>query len=153
MGHHRMNNPYVQAIVNPRNRIFSSPVYFDGNVYLHAVGDVLKRFRIVSGRLTGPVDTSRKTFAYPGANLSVSADGSANGIVWSLENSGTRTDPDVAVLHAYDATDIDDELYDSNQSGTRDQPGHAVKFAVPTVANGKVYVGTKTGLTVYGLLD
>src|SRR5271157_4509042 len=101
--------------------------------------------------LVGPVALASGTVGYPGANLSISADGSSDGIVWGLEHSGTRTVPGVVVLHAYNAANVGQELYNSNQAGTRDQPGHAVKFAVPTIANGKVYVGTQTGLTVYGL--
>jgi len=153
MGHQRKKNPNVQAIPTPSHPIFSSPAYYDGNVYINAVGDVLRQYEIVNGRLVGPVAESSESFGYPGANLSVSADGSSNGIVWSLQNSGTRTLAAPAVLHAYNAANVSQELYNSNQSGTRDQPGNAVKFAVPTVANGKVYVGTQTGLTVYGLLD
>ncbi len=152
MGHQRKKNPNAQAIVNGGHSIFTSPAYYNGNVYINAVGDVLRQYQIENGKLVGPVAVSSETFGYPGANLSISADGSSDGIVWSLENSGTRTVPGVAVLHAYNAANVGQELYNSNQAGTRDQPGDAVKFAVPTIANGKVYVGTQTGLTVYGLL-
>jgi len=85
-------------------------------------------------------------FGFPGTTPSVSADGAADGIVWVVQNNGT------AVLRAYRADDLATELYDSDQLGIRDQPGTAVKFAVPTVVNGKVYVGTQSGLTVFGLL-
>jgi hypothetical protein len=153
MGHQRKKDPNVQAIPNPGYPLFSSPAYFNGNVYINAVGDVLRQYQIVNGRLVGPVAESSESFGYPGANLSVSADGSSNGIVWSLQNPGTRAAPGPAVLHAYNAANVSQELYSSDQSRTRDQAGNAVKFAVPTVANGKVYVGTQTGLTVFGLLD
>ena len=152
MGHQRKKNPNVQAIVNPSDPIFSTPAYYNGNVYINAYGDVLRQYKIENGKLVGPVAVSSETFGYPGANLSISADSSSDGIVWSLENSGSRTVPGAAVLHAYNAANVGQELYNSNQAGTRDQPGNAVKFAVPTIANGKVYVGTQTGLTVYGLL-
>ena len=152
MGHQRKKNPNVQAIVNPSDPIFSTPAYYNGNVYISAYGDVLRQYKIENGKLVGPVAVSSETFGYPGANLSISADGSSDGIVWSLENSGSRTVPGAAVLHAYNAANVGQELYNSNQAGTRDQPGNAVKFAVPTIGNGKVYVGTQTGLTVYGLL-
>jgi hypothetical protein len=154
MGHQRRKNLNLQAIHDAANPIFTSPAYFDGNVYINAVGDVLKQYKIVNGQLVGPVATASATFDYPGANLSISADGTNDGIVWSLENTGTRGDTSIAVLHAYNADNVSQELYNSSQAGTRDQPaGTAVKFAVPTVANGKVYVATKSGLTVYGLLD
>jgi hypothetical protein len=171
MGLQKRKNPGVQAIANvfvPNGRItkktpmvggnaiggiFTTAAYFNSNVYINAVGDVLRQYAVVNGKLVGPIATSNQVMGYPGANLSVSADGASNGIVWSLETSGTRTGPGPAVLHAYDASNVGIELYNSSQAGPRDQPGTAVKFAVPTVANGKVYVGTKTGLTVYGLLN
>jgi len=73
---------------------------------------------------------------YPGATPSISANGVGNAIVWAAENGGT------AVLHAYDASNLD-ELYNSNQaSGGRDQFGTGNKFITPTIVNGKLYVGT-----------
>ncbi len=72
--------------------------------------------------------------------------GLTNGIVWVLENNAT------AVLHAYDAADVSRELHNSNQAGGRDALAPAVKFTVPTVANGKVYVGTQGQLAIFGIL-
>jgi hypothetical protein len=89
-------------------------------------------------------------FAFPGATPSVSANGSTEGIIWVIQR--TITGSQAAVLHAYDAANVSRELYNSNQAGTRDALDVAVKFAVPTVANGKVYVGTSSTLTVFGLL-
>ncbi len=167
MGHQKKKNPNVQAIPNaigatsngakvgnnPVGAIFSSPAYSNGMVYINAVGDVLRQYAVVNGKLVGPVAVSSKVLGYPGANLSVSSNGANDGIVWSLENSGTRTSPAPAILHAYNAANVSQELYNSSEAGTRDQPGNAVKFAVPTIANGKVYVATQNGITVYGLLE
>jgi hypothetical protein len=153
MGHHRTKNLSVQAIVNPRFRRFKTPAYFNGSVYISAVGDVLKRYSVASGKLVGPLESARKPFGSSDAKLSVSTDGAQNGIVWSLENSGSCDDADDAELHGYIAGDVDDEPSNSNQAGTRDQLGDPIKFAVPKFANGKVYVGTRTGLTVSGLLN
>jgi hypothetical protein len=98
-----------------------------------------------------PVSESLDTFAYPGAVPTTSSNESANAIVWLLETAAyTSGGPDV--LHAFDAANVSRELYNTKQNPTRDQAGVAVKFGVPTVANGKVYVGTHTELDVYGLL-
>jgi hypothetical protein len=80
----------------------------------------------------------------------ISSNGSVDGIVWALDTSGSATSAP-AILHGYDATNLANELYASPSSGTG-AAGVAVKFAVPTVANGKVYVGTQNELSVYGLL-
>jgi len=92
---------------------------------------------------------------FPGASPEVSASGASNGIVWAIDSSQygppAQTNPGAAVLHAYDATNLATELWNSTQ-GTGNGAGNAVKFTVPTVANGKVYVGTRTEIDVYGLL-
>jgi hypothetical protein len=88
---------------------------------------------------------SPQTFGYPGAVPTVSANGTKNAIVWAVE-------PSKAILHAYDANNVSNELYNSKQNSTRDALGSNVKFAPPTVVNGKVYIGTKDHLVVYGIL-
>ena len=89
-----------------------------------------------------------------GSTPSVSANGSADGIVWAIERLPKVKDAfPPAVLHAYNATNVSQELYNSNQAGTRDVLGSGVTFSVPTVMNGKVYVGTGSELDVLGLLN
>jgi hypothetical protein len=128
--------------------IWSTPAYFDGRVYYGDSGQKLKAFAIANARLTAvPQSTSAATFAYPGTAPSVSANGTANAIVWAHENSNP------AVLHAYDATNLAHELYNSTQAaGNRDQFGAGNKFITPTVADGKVFIGTTTGVAEFGLL-
>jgi hypothetical protein len=128
--------------------IFSTPAYFNGAVYYGDVGATLKAFTISSAKLAAaPQSQSAAQFVYPGTAPSVSAKGTSNGIVWAHEN----TNP--AVLHAYDAANLAHELYNSNQAaGNRDQFGAGNKFITPTVADGKVFVGTTAGVAVFGLL-
>ena len=123
------------------------PAYFNGTLYYGAV-DSLKAFAIATAQLvTPPSSKTASTFAYPGTTPSISANGTANGIVWAVQNSGGT-----GILHAYDATNLANELYNSNQAGTRDQFSDN-KFITPMIANGKVYVGTPTGVVVFGLLS
>ncbi|HEY4444168.1 MAG TPA: PQQ-binding-like beta-propeller repeat protein [Steroidobacteraceae bacterium] len=128
--------------------IFSTPAYFNGTVYYGDVGATLKAFAISNAKLAAaPQSQSATQFVYPGTAPSVSAKGTSNAIVWAHEN----TNP--AVLHAYDATNLAHELYNSNQAaGKRDQFGIGNKFITPTVADGKVFVGTTAGVAVFGLL-
>jgi hypothetical protein len=128
--------------------IYGTPAYFNNTVYTVAVQDNLKAYSLGAGGLSLSAQ-SANTFAFPGATPAISANGSNNGIVWALETnaSGAR-----AVLHAYSAAGVSAELYSSDQNPARDNPGPAVKFAVPTIANGKVYVGAQGQLSVFGLL-
>ena len=127
---------------------FGMPAYFNQRVYFGAWGDSILAFDFTSARLlSSPSSKTTNTFGYPGATPSVSANGTNNGIVWAAEN----TDP--AVLHAYDANDLSRELYNSSQAGSRDLPGPGNKFITPTIANGKVYLGTTDGVAVFGLLN
>jgi hypothetical protein len=151
MGHQRAKNPHVQQVALAGDGIFSSAAYWNGMVYVQAVNDVLRQYRLVNGQLVGPIEESSTVYPYPGATPSISANGSSEGIVWEVEHTGTRAEPGPAVLYAYNAANVSQVLYNSAMAGTRDQAGPAVKFAVPTIANAKVYVGTQTGMTVYGL--
>lgn len=132
---------------------FNTPAYWEGNVYFAGAGDTLKAFQLKSGLLvTTPISHSTVTFPTRGATPVISANGAANGVVWVVDSSAFYTKSGgPAILRAYNANNLSTELYDSNQAGTADQPGPAVKFSVPIVANGKVYVQTRTQLSVYGL--
>jgi hypothetical protein len=127
--------------------VFSSPAYFNGAIYYAAVDAPLKRFALSAARLATPASSqSSIAFAYPGATPSVSANGSSGAIVWVVENGSP------SVLHAYDALDLTRELYNSNQNAARDNLGPGNKFITPTVAAGKVFVGTTNSVAVFGLL-
>ena len=102
-----------------------------------------------------PTSHSATTFTFPGPTSPISSSSESNGILWALDNSsfGGGCPSSCQVVYAFDASNLATQLYNSSQAkGSRDQDGGAVKFAVPTVANGKVYVGTRTQVSVYGLL-
>lgn len=98
------------------------------------------------------ISASPETFNFPGPTPSVSSSGTTNGIVWIIQNDDYQNGGN-AVLRAYDATNLANELYNSNLNQTRDQAGPAVKFVVPTVADGLVFVGAQNEVDVYGLLQ
>ncbi len=137
--------------------IFSTPAFWQGNLYVVPIGDVLKQYSLSNAILSStPVHQASDLFGYPGASPVVSSTGSANGIVWAVNttNNGTPTPGNAsapAVLFAYDAVSLT-RLFSSPATAGPGAAGNAVKFVVPTVANGKVYVGTQTELTVFGLL-
>ena len=128
--------------------VWSSPAYFNNVVYYGDVGDNLKAFTISNAMLsTTPTSQTSVQFPYPGTTPTVSANQTSNAIVWAISNS------DPAVLYAFDATNLANQLYNSNQAGSRDQFGPGNKFITPMIANGKVFVGTQTGVAVFGLLQ
>ncbi len=126
---------------------YSTATHWQGNIYFIGNGDVVKQFQLTNGQLsTTPVAQGSQQYGYPGGNMSISANGGSGGILWTIEAGG------INILHAYDATDVSNELYNSNQAGARDKFGAAARFTVPTVINGKVYVAGKTELAAFGLL-
>jgi len=118
-------------------------------VYYGPNGDVLRAFAITAARLAStPASRTAVSFTYPGTSPAVSADGASNGIVWAHENSNP------AVLHAYDAGNLAHELYNSSQAPNgRDEFGPGNKFITPVIADGKVFIGTQSGVAVFGLLN
>ncbi len=143
------NNLYQEIAGAVPSGVWGVPAYFNNAVYYCDQGGTLKSFAIASGKLaTTPVHTGA-SFTYPGGLPSVSAANatSAIGIVWAIEN----TSP--AVLHAYAANDLTQELYNSNQaSGNRDHFGNGNKFITPMIADGKVFAATSNSVAVFGLL-
>jgi hypothetical protein len=123
------------------------PALFNNTVYYGAVNDTLKAFPITNAKLATTANMkTANPFPYPGTTPAVSANGTASGIVWAVANFSP------AVLHAYDATTLL-ELHNSSQTANgRDLFGNGNKFITPMVVNGKVYVGTPSGVAVFGLL-
>lgn len=126
--------------------VYATPAYLNGTVYYGDVGGSLKAFTVTSAKLSSiPASVTTTQFPYPGTAPSASANGTSSGIVWAVENSNP------AVLHAYDATDLTHELYNSTQAaGGRDNFGAGNKFLTPTIADGMVFVGTTNGVAVFG---
>jgi len=142
----------VQTLVGFFPSIYSTPAFWENKVYIAAYADSLKVFNLNGGLLsTAPASHSANVFGFPGATPAISSNGSQEGIVWVLENASFQAQRP-AILHAYDANDVSQELYNSQQAGTRDTLPIGVGFVGPTVANGKVYVGTLSELAVFGLL-
>ncbi|HVI08278.1 MAG TPA: pyrrolo-quinoline quinone [Candidatus Binatia bacterium] len=142
------NNIYQELTSALGGGIFSSPAFYEKRLYYGPVNQPILAFQFENAKLSStPVAQTATVFAYPGATPSISSNGLLNGIVWASEN----TNP--AVLHAYSAGSLQ-ELYNSTQAAHgRDNFGAGNKFISPVVINGKVYVGTTTGVGVFGLLD
>jgi hypothetical protein len=145
----------TQEIQGEINGLWSMPAYFNGIVYFGGAGDSLKSFPLTSGSLSAtPSETSSHSFGFPGTTPAASGNGDTNGIIWVIDSSdygNPGPGPGPAVLYAYEAGNLS-PLWNSSLSGSRDTAGDAVKFTVPTIANGKVYIGTQTQLDVYGPL-
>lgn len=159
----------IQEIAGAPGGYWSSPAYWQGAIssYIYSAGltayqtsgDFLKMFSLTNGLLSStPLAQSTNRFRV-GATPSISANGTSNGIVWAIARPGSLdVQPGVgaAVLYAFDGTNVSNMLYSSasalSQGVSRDRGGCANKFAVPTIANGRVYVGTQNELDVFGLL-
>jgi hypothetical protein len=142
------NNIYQDMPGAVPQGVWGVPAYFNETIYYCDSNDPLKAFSIGNATLTGPSSSTAVSFGYPGALPAVSANGTSNAIVWAIENANP------AVLHAYAANDLTNELYNSNQaSGNQDNPGLGNKFITPVIANGKVFVATQNSVAVYGLLS
>ncbi len=145
------NDPEILQTVDGIGGLWSMPAYWNGNMYFWGNGDNLKAYSMTGGVLSNsPTSQSAESSGFPGSTPVVSSNGTNNGIVWAVESDGyTSNSP--AILRAYDATDVGSLLYASNLAG--DTMGPAVKFVVPVVTNGKVYVGTQQEVDVFGLTN
>lgn len=145
------NSQIVQSFLVDKNGIYSTPLFWQNTLYVVADMAPVRAFRFsaATGQFeTSPSSQSSHTYDYPGATPALSAAGDKNAILWVIDPAKP------GVLHAYDASNLNTESWNSSEAkNNRDQAGRGLKFTVPTVANGKVYVGTRTELDVYGLLQ
>ena len=153
MGHigNGADSQIVQWLPGIVGGVWGTPAFWNNTLYVDGTNDALEAFSFNangSGKLsTAPVSATPEVFGFPGPTPSISANGTSNGILWAVENTADFS----TILHAYDATNLGKELYNSSQPG-QTAPGAPVKFVPPTIVNGKVYVSTVTQLAVYGLL-
>jgi hypothetical protein len=149
MGHYNSSgDTQIVQLISGLGGFWATPAFWNNFLYCGGTNDALQAFTLnpTSGLLsTSPQSTSQETYSFPGSTPSISANGNTDGIVWALEEDSAST-----IVHAYDATNLSNELFNTSNNAEQ-APGPAVKFAVPTIANGKVYVGTQTQLAVYGL--
>jgi hypothetical protein len=145
------NANILQDIDGQTNGLWSTPAYWNGNVYMWAKGDTAKQFTLNNGVLgTTRSSASTVTSAFPGASFVVSSDGVQNGIAWAVKTDAYTTNGS-EVLYAFDANNLATLLYESD-TNSRDDAGPANKFVVPVVTNGKVYIGAAYQVDIYGLL-
>jgi hypothetical protein len=145
------SNPAYQLLSSALpGGLHSAAAYFNGSVYIANTGGTLKAFALSQALLPAvPNSQSSAIFAYPGTSPAISANGSANGIVWAVLSNGAAA----AVLHAYNPANLAQEYYNSTQAvNGRDGFSNGEKFITPVIANGKVFVGTPSGVAVFGLL-
>ena len=138
--------------------ILSTPLFWNNAVYVAPASGSLQSFPMSNGILASAPSAPQSTekLGSQGATPVISSNGTSNAILWLIDSGGALATPvnTAAVLRAYDPNNLSNEIYNSAMAaGSRDVAGPAVKFTVPTVANGKVYVGTQTELDVYGLLQ
>jgi len=158
MGQYQMTDHVIQKVQTGKTQydnIFSTPTFWNGTLYYHDNDDVVKAYSWNSDTgliSTSPISKGEDVYQAHGATSSLSSNGDTDGILWEIDSTN-QPSGGAAILHAYEATNLQDELYKSTQAGNRDKAGPAVKFTVPTVADGHVFVGTASQLDVYGLLQ
>ncbi len=149
-GYNPNGNQIVQYLPGAIGAEFGSLSVGPGFVYFWGANDAIRAFPVNGGLLGAPI-LGPATAGYPGPHTSVSSNGTTNSIVWAIQTDQYVTNGPAALL-AFAGANIAVKLYDSGINLTRDNPGPAVKFSVPTVVNGKVYVGTQNSVSVFGLL-
>ncbi len=151
-GYNSQSNNVMQEVGGLPNGLWSTPAYWNNSVYMWAASDGMKQFSLANGQLgTTPLSIGGDSAAFPGSSPVITSNGTSNGVVWAIRSDGYSSGSP-ALLYAFDATNVAKLLYKSNQMGSRDTAGAAVKFTVPLVVNGTVFVGTQHEVDVYGLL-
>ena len=153
LGHfHAADDSNAVQVVPAGAQSFGAPAYWNGHVFYFLMNDYLRDYALQNGRLSAqPVAKSNTNINDPGTPA-ISANGAKNGIVWIVSTKVWNGPDQPAVLFAYDAADVSRELYNSTQNPTRDGAGYALRFTIPTIANGRVYVPAKRRIDVFGLL-
>ena len=155
------NSQVWQSLPNANLGVWSTPTWWNNNVYIAGAPDEglgsdyvkVYSFNTSTDLLNGTATShSPEQFSFPDPSPVVSANGTTNGIVWLVDATAWASSGP-AILRAYNATNLATEIYTSSQNLARDNPGPAVKFVVPTVINGKVYVGTDGQLSVFGQIS
>jgi hypothetical protein len=152
LGHFNSANDsqIVESLPQAVGGCWSSPAYFNHRIYFQGNGDVMKAFLISNGVVAStPQSKSSDSFGFPGATPTISANGTNDGIAWVIDPTAYASSGP-AVLHAYNATNLALELYNSSQNLARDNPGPAVKMVPPVITGGKVYVGAQYEVSVFG---
>jgi len=152
MGKYHQGSDNVVQSIRFRGGIYSAPAYWNGHVYMLAAKEHLAAFPVRQGKLDKPDAVGAQYFINSGATPAISADGKRNGIVWLIDTKAWNGADRPAVLHAYDAANVAHELWHSEQMSDRDRVGLTLRFTIPTVVNGRVYVEAKRKVDVYGLL-
>ncbi len=153
MGKYQERSDNVVQSIRFRSGIYSAPAYWNDRVYMLAAKDYLASFPVRHGKLADKPDAmGAQRFVNSGATPAISADGKRNGIVWLIDTKAWNGADRPAVLHAYDAANVAHELWHSEQIADRDRVGLTLRFTIPTVVNGRVYVEAKRKVDVYGLL-
>ena len=152
LGQYHTTDTPVQELTYVMGGIWGAPAYFNKTVFYGPSYSSLVSFPVSAGVFTGtsPGGYSPTYFGYPGPTPSVSSNGTTNGIVWAIQTDAYGNGGP-SLLHAFDATNVATELYNSGATQGRDTLGGAVKFATPTIVNGKVYVGAAGSVGVFGL--
>ncbi len=157
MGHYDPSGDtqIVETLPFATGGIFGGPALWNNNLYFGGQHSPLEAFYYdpVSQQIQAQYTSATpETFVFPGPTPSVSANGTSNAILWVIETDAFENNGN-AVLRAYDANNLATEFYNSDMNQNRDEAGLAVKFAVPTIADGMVFVGAQNEVDVYGLLN
>lgn len=152
LGHYRSeSDSHAVQTIALKGGVLGSMAYWNHFLYVLSDEDGLRQFELQKSKLSLEA-TSYETLPAVSDTPAVSANGTKDGVVWVLRSKVWNGQDRPAVLYAYDAMDVSHELYNSEQDPGRDRAGLALRFNIPAIVNGQVYVGAKHEIDVYGLL-